>query len=60
MSHHDLRAFIAALAAGGDEEAQPYDGAYDEALEYGMPPAGGIGFGIDRLAMILTQQRTIR
>ena len=49
-----------ALAAGGDEEAQPYDEAYIEALEYGMPPAGGIGFGIDRLAMILTGQRTIR
>jgi lysyl-tRNA synthetase class 2 len=48
------------LAAGGDEEAQPYDEAYIEALEYGMPPAGGIGFGIDRLAMILTGQRTIR
>ena len=48
------------LAAGGDEEAQPYDEAYIEALEYGMPPTGGIGFGIDRMAMILTGQRTIR
>ena len=48
------------LAAGGDEEAQPYDEAYVEALEYGMPPTGGIGFGIDRMAMILTGQRTIR
>jgi lysyl-tRNA synthetase class 2 len=49
-----------ALAAGGDDEAQPYDEAYIQALEYGMPPAGGIGFGIDRMAMILTGQRTIR
>ena len=49
-----------ALAAGGDDEAQPYDEAYIHALEYGMPPAGGIGFGIDRMAMILTGQRTIR
>jgi lysyl-tRNA synthetase class 2 len=49
-----------ALAAGGDEEAQPYDEAYIHALEYGMPPTGGIGFGIDRMAMILTGQKTIR
>ncbi len=49
-----------ALAASGDEEAQPYDESYIRALEYGMPPTGGIGFGIDRMAMILTGQRTIR
>jgi lysyl-tRNA synthetase, class II len=49
-----------ALAASGDEEAQPYDEAYIEALEYGMPPTGGIGFGIDRMAMILTGMTTIR
>jgi lysyl-tRNA synthetase, class II len=49
-----------ALAASGDEEAQPYDEAYIHALEYGMPPTGGIGFGIDRMAMILTGQKTIR
>ncbi len=49
-----------ALAASGDEEAQPYDESYVQALEYGMPPTGGIGFGIDRMAMILTGQRTIR
>jgi lysyl-tRNA synthetase class 2 len=48
------------LAAGGDDEAQPYDEAYIEALEYGMPPTGGIGFGIDRMAMILTGMKTIR
>jgi lysyl-tRNA synthetase, class II len=48
------------LAAGGDEEAQPYDEAYIQALEYGLPPTGGIGFGIDRMAMILTGRKTIR
>lgn len=48
------------LADGGDAEAQPYDQAYIEALEYGMPPAGGIGFGIDRMAMILAGRETIR
>jgi lysyl-tRNA synthetase class 2 len=49
-----------ALAASGDEDAQPYDESYIEALEYGMPPTGGIGFGIDRMAMILTGTKSIR
>ncbi len=50
----------ARLQAGGDEEAEPVDDDYVKALEYGLPPTGGLGIGLDRLVMLISGDEAIR
>ncbi len=50
----------ARLKAGGDEDAEPVDDDYVQALEYGLPPTGGLGIGLDRLVMLIAGEEAIR
>ena len=49
-----------ARGRGGEDETHPMDENFLHAIESGLPPTGGVGFGIDRMIMLLTNQQTIR
>jgi lysyl-tRNA synthetase, class II len=51
---------MAALFKAGADDETPLDEDYLRAMRYGMPPCGGFGMGVDRLVMLLTDQRSIR
>ncbi len=51
---------MATLYRADEDDAAPLDEDYLRAMRYGMPPQGGFGMGVDRLVMLLTNQRTIR
>lgn len=60
LDQKDRFEFQAGQKAAGDDEAHPFDADYIRALEYGMPPTGGFGMGIDRVAMLFTGASSIR